>query len=793
MGEKGIQEGRENREIEELRKEVSARLAQMEEKRAADRAQYNLDQFLGGNLRLLDNRHFVRSLIKSFSREKCPEPDVLSAILENLLPVIFHEKAEVREKVVFVLFHASQFFLENHLSSGVLCCNFIMREWLMEETEMLAGIEPVIRQFLRTIEELADDNKLEDVLTSIELLEDISSGRREKMPALRSTVSHALKTLPGDNFFNNVFRNYPRVKEDKDLIEDIADHFGPACIPALLVKMAGTAFRDERATLLAQLHSYGDALVPALVRCLEDYPPWSVVRAVLSIFGELGEESNYRQIEPYFSFPDVRVQQEALNAVARLDKERRRERYLLALPLVDESLQLDLLGHLLELGEFDESFYNALRRIADKRNTFSFARAGDLLSLILAGLKAYPRQETIDLLNEMHRDYLRSIGGAQIIMLIDDALSTVSPQVRHSQKAGGAGNALEVDTDLVKQAIEESLKPVEEKILEYLNAGDESGAGKYIYKEATAAIKQKKYHVADHLKNRLLEVDPFALAEMVELSDAIDDQRARAITPLQLDIWERLSDALTAEEFNALYSNSSQEIYSKDDLLVKSGDMDRSLFLLNSGSISLSCKSGGLERFLRRVSPGTILGGDQFFDASVWTVTLKALSPVAVQVVDQAAWAKIKEACPQISEKLRNYCAKEINSSELVTLSGDDRRAASRYVIHTQTRHQFLDPVGKYSRRLNRTFKGEVLDLSRGGVAFSLKFSSREKSLEMLGRQVQTSFETKQGFSGDYPGIVVGVRLFDPLSQSYSVHLKFAGEIDNDEFMEILQASLPKS
>ncbi|MCK9174487.1 MAG: cyclic nucleotide-binding domain-containing protein [Desulforhopalus sp.] len=337
----------------------------------------------------------------------------------------------------------------------------------------------------------------------------------------------------------------------------------------------------------------------------------------------------------------------------------------------------------------------------------------------------------------------------------------------------------------MNRAIEESLEAVEERIrkysdAEYSDADDEGGGGTDLYDEA------------DHLKNSLLEVDPFTLDEEVKFGDLIDGQGARAGTPPQFGIWGKLGEVLTVEEFKVLCDKSSLESYGKGDILVKSGDMDRSLFLLNSGSVGLNCKSGGMERFLRRVSPGIILGGDQFFDASVWTVTLRALSPVEVQVVDQRAWEQIKKKCPQIREKLRSYCAKGVNISELVTLFGDDRRATSRYVLHTQTKHQFLNPAGKYSRRPNHIFKGELLDISRGGVAFSLKLSHHEKSREMLSQQILTGLETAHGFSVDYPGIVVGVRLFDSLSQRYSVHIKFAREIDHDEFMEILRSSLPK-
>ncbi len=38
----------------------------------------------------------------------------------------------------------------------------------------------------------------------------------------------------------------------------------------------------------------------------------------------------------------------------------------------------------------------------------------------------------------------------------------------------------------------------------------------------------------------------------------------------------------------------------------------------------------------------SILGGEQFFSASVWTVTLKALTDVHLQVLDHAVFLKAK-------------------------------------------------------------------------------------------------------------------------------------------------------
>ncbi len=775
-------------QTEKQRKEQnsSAAVGQRGEKFDSD-----LELFLTGERRLLDDHEFVRGLIKCFNRQSCPEPAVLNAVLEELLPAVLFEKGETRERVLLVLFHASEFFLDNQLLSGTLCCNFILQEWLREESALPAGTEAVMRQFARTIISCTGAGEFTMALDSLELLDAVRSQTDSRPAALRSIVSSTLKAMPDEGLLVNLFRSYPAHSGSRELAEEVLDLYGTATVPSLLAKLAASATRDERAALRDILFAFGDELLPSLLSCLREDPPWAVVCTALSLLGEIGSDPDYRSIEPFFSYPDVRVQKEALNAVSRLNEERRRERFLIALPMVDESLCLDLLAHLLELADFDESFYTVLLRLAARRSTFSFSRAMDLLSLILTGLKAYPREETLSLLNEMRGDYQRGVGGARIVLLIDDAISVVAPKVRHSRRT--ETDSEELGGDAADDGFEEMISPIEEKISRLMNADDESEVGKYVYDQAQAALSAENYRVAEYLKDRLLEVDPFALSEVVRLGNLIDNQRRRAVTPHQMSVWSRLNDSLTSDEFNSLYTNSRPENYDQGDILVKSGDMDRSLFLINSGSVSLSCHSGGMERFLRRVSPGIILGGEQFFDASVWTVTLKALSPVQVQVVGQTAWRKISEECPGIGEKLRDFCSRCIDISKLITLSGDDRRADSRYILNVRTRHSFVDPVDRLNRRKPRSFKGELLDFSRGGVAFSLKFPSREKGMKMLGRQLLTAVDLGDKYSSDFPGLVVGVRLYDPLGKSYSVHVKFAREIDNEEFLNILQVALPDS
>ncbi len=737
--------------------------------------------FLAGELSPLDDTDFVRKLIALFQQKEAFSA-IHGAVVEALLPVIYQEQDIPREKAVFILYHACNFFLDYQHQEGLLCCNFVIREWIAEEQKILPGLEAVLREMEKIIAFLTEQWEIEDVFATITLLLDIRDGILAKNNGFLRVINRSLKRICNDSFFLALLGDYPQDSDKKERVEEIIHRSGTVAISALVARVAGSVTKKEKEALLRLFFSFDEDIVPAVTACLHKRSPWAVVKTVIFILGETGNDANYEILQEYFSYPDVRVQQEALNAVAKLDQTLSRERFLAALPLVDTSLQIDLLTWLLEAGIFDETFYGTLCLLASRRTTFPITTGVPLLSRILAGLDHYPQKKTLEILEAMQQEYQHSIGGNEISLLIENTISHLAPQIRHSkQQQDEMPDVRMVHGE--KAVEEERIAHIEEQIVKYIEAGDEEGARKFIVEQAEEGIAQQHYDFAEYLKNRLLEVDPFALSEVMRLGDSIENQRAHSISPQHAEIWKELTQTLSPDGFSQLYGISSCEVYEKDDILVASGDTDHSLFFINSGKVSLSCSSGGLERFLCRVGAGTILGYDQFFNASVWTVTLKALSSVEVQVVGKKKWLHLEREVPGIRQKLQRFCMQSVEISKLITLSGDDRRNQIRYILNTATTHRLLNHFGSDS---GKKIDGELLDISRGGAAFCLRFSSSEEAYNFLGKGLLTSLRVASGFSSSFSGVVVGVRPLDITTGSYSVHVKFAYTINQDEFLKIL-------
>ncbi len=767
---------------------IKSQLDSLEEDRKKIRFQHSISELITGNFRVFESDEFVHGLILTFRKENCPEADALGDILDALMGAVLSGQSSVRERVLPVLYHASNFFLSLNHIKGIHCIYAIMLEWLRFEPETLPGSETIFKRIEECVEWLLKNEKYVEAEEAFEVFQSIQSGAIQKKPVLRGMTGKSLKYFASDENLTAMIAGYQKNDSQQKTYKDILIALGTDAVFFILEKAVETQDRSRRMALINLVVSFGDSAAPALTGCLASKPSWAVVRNIIFIFGEMGNPENYPHIAKYHDYPDERVQLETISSILKLGGDESRGRLTNALGTVNERLKLYILRMLIDKGETDEELYRALKQLAAKRSTFSFSAGTELLSSILTALKMFPSRETVRLLLEMKSDYMRGADVDQVVLLIDEALNFVEPQIRHkSQNKGNLHPTVSFDNDPAQQQMaSNTIHSIEVKVQGYLRIGEKKAASAYLYEQAVAATNQRNFVVAEVLRDRLLEVNPFALTEVVKLGELIESQRSCLITSHHIDIWRELYDAMTTAEFNALYYNSTQESYKKGEIIVKSGETDNSLFFLNSGSISLSCDSGGNESFLRRVNPGNILGWEQFFSASVWTVTLKALSSVQVQVLDQQGWQKVLKESPALENTLLSYCQSFERISELVKMSGDDRRTTSRHTVNLPTRHILLDPYGQKGKK---SFRGELIDLSRNGIAFTIKLANQKTSKTLLGRQIISYLEMDRAVYPEFSGVVVGVRLFDSYTQSYSVHVKLAKNIDEVQFRKLIAAT----
>jgi len=554
----------------------------------------------------------------------------------------------------------------------------------------------------------------------------------------------------------------------------------------LLNRVIDSHSRVERLAIMDLLKLFGDDSIPVLLKCLQTDPSWAVIRNVIVILSEIGDLDLYENIAQYCRYPDERVQLEVIRFIAKFEGEEKNNHLINALSQVGERLKIHVLRLLVEQGEKNEDTFNAISDLADLRGIFSASVGIELLSAIITSLKYFPYVESVQLLKEMRKDYSKSASGSHVVMLIDGALNIIEPQIRHSSREQGAvDDMVSFDADPIKDQVAYSVvNDLEQQVQRHVKKGEQKEAGELLYDQAVNYLNQKDYRVAEMLRDRLLEVNPLALSEVIQLGELIEEHKSNSITSHHIEIWNELYEEMSSEEFSTLYYALRQENYNEGDTVVKSGETDTSLYFVNSGYLSMTCLSGGNEVFLKRLQPSDVMGIGQFFSASVWTVTLKAISSVQLHVLDQSKWADIVKAEPGIEEKLTLYCDKYKKISELLQMSGDDRREYPRHPVSLISKNLLLDPFGKKGKR---NFNGELIDVSRGGLAFTVRLANKDNAQLLLGRQIITTIAVNGKELRPCTGVIVGVRINDPEMYDFSVHVKLSKKIDGQSLQRIIE------
>ena len=110
-------------------------------------------------------------------------------------------------------------------------------------------------------------------------------------------------------------------------------------------------------------------------------------------------------------------------------------------------------------------------------------------------------------------------------------------------------------------------------------------------------------------------------------------------------------------------------------------------------------------------------------------------------------------------------------------MSGEDRRQYARFPVVILVKHTLLDESGQPSMR---SFKGEIADISCGGLSFNIRISRKENARLLLGKGITTNIPVGGGQPVECSGKIVAVRFQSYVESDYSVHVQF-NEIITEE------------
>lgn len=326
----------------------------------------------------------------------------------------------------------------------------------------------------------------------------------------------------------------------------------------------------------------------------------------------------------------------------------------------------------------------------------------------------------------------------------------------------------------------------EELVEHYIKENKTDEAIKLLFDLIVAHAKEKNFEKAEALNDRLYDVDPMALTEIVRAGEIIEEAKSESLDKEHLEIWSELYDKLSPAEGNALYYSMKSREFEPGEPIMEQGTIDNCLYFINKGEVKVIFRKEDKEQLLLTLGVGDIFGQDQFFSATVCTASMIPLSRVKVTCLQSDVLKKWKNDTPALESKLYDYCRDRDKVKQTLAAKGMERREYSRTPLSGKMVFHLLDGANK---SMGKAYKGEISDLSAGGLSFLIKTSKPETIRMLLGRRLQVKFDlvlqAGERHSVDRGGLVIAVQsqAFD----DFSIHLKFEEPLDQSLIEAIKQ------
>ncbi|MCF8063500.1 MAG: cyclic nucleotide-binding domain-containing protein [Deltaproteobacteria bacterium] len=305
-----------------------------------------------------------------------------------------------------------------------------------------------------------------------------------------------------------------------------------------------------------------------------------------------------------------------------------------------------------------------------------------------------------------------------------------------------------------------------------LEAGDKESAVAGLYDLIVAYAKRKEFPKAEALRDRLFEVDPMALSEIVKSGEIIEAEKSEARDEGHMETFAALYGLLSTEEANDLYFALSSARFETDQPIFQEGDRNHRLYLVDQGEVKATHGEGEREVLLKTFGPGEPFGAETFFFRTAFsTFSAFTLTPVRASVLERSALDALKDDHPGLEAKLAEHCFRSGDMESVLKRHAMNRRKQKRVML---TGTLVAQIVGKDGKLMGKPFKGGFADISRGGLSFTVRVSKPETARLLLGRRLR--IKSRLPLKGGKEDLEVTGRIIalqpHPFNE-YSIHVRF--------------------
>jgi CRP-like cAMP-binding protein len=305
----------------------------------------------------------------------------------------------------------------------------------------------------------------------------------------------------------------------------------------------------------------------------------------------------------------------------------------------------------------------------------------------------------------------------------------------------------------------------------YVQENNRGAAVKMLVELILQKARERNFERAEYLRDKLLEVDPMAVNEIVKTGEVIEAEKSNAIDKDHLDIWADFYENLTPEEINALFYSMKCVEHPANHLIYKQGDKNSCLYFINKGRLKMFFRHEEKAGFLQTLKPGDVFGEDTFFFSEAFCSTSVITdSPVKLYVLFKDRLDQLYTISPGLESKLNDYCSSLESVADLIKAKNLERRIDKRLKLPGKISVKAIDDTDPATVA---PFRAELLDITVRGLSFLMKTTEKISTL-LLGRNLDmelTFEELGSDMAINCAGSVVAVNS-EPFHE-YAVHVDF--------------------
>ncbi|SHO45870.1 cyclic nucleotide-binding domain-containing protein [Desulfopila aestuarii] len=768
----------------EAQQKVQALLKSAEEMRRQKRVAHGVTELTNGRLELLFNDELAAAIPEYLSDDGDEDAiDTAQHLLKCLGDASISPDPAMRLRAVMILSLSVDRVVATENVESICVLSEILNAWLEQETEFVPGYEVLCRQVQDICAVTLREGRPREAERVLMTLHGINTGKLKRKKSMRSVAARTIEKIAFPELLTILFEQLFTLQGEKSRrMENILRLLGKPAISKALELLEPEDEGEKRQQLMHFLTSAGRMTLRVFEEVMEQNTRWNVRCDMLQILIAMHDDGIYPLVELNLVHPDIRVQREAVECVFKLGGENMVQRLTEALFQVDDTLKNVIVKKLAKLDSL--AIRDALLTLLDEKVSRRDFSDDLLLSSIVVALQPYPDTRALIQLREF-KDYLNNgVGSRKLLHLVDDALLMMESEMRHrrhrkieTEQVGFAD-----DPEAIRQA-KRKIQEIEKDVIRLLEKGEGKQAAEQLFLHCVEAAREKDFVTAERLRDRILGADTGAVELVIEADEVINWERNSKIPATFFELWKPLRSAIGAREFEALYAVLVPEQYQDDEIIAREGERDDRLYFINAGSVSLVCSTGPAKTFLKRLQPGSVLGAEQFFSISVWTVTARARTPVELHSMRRRDLQELENQYRGISESLQKFCQGSNSVPDLLKMSGGDRRGAARYPVAAIIRTALIDAYGAAG---HRSFVGQLQDISQGGFCYSIGIANKENARLLLGRQVRFELALDGDTILTIEGMVVGMDAAGDKKDMFRVHVRMLEQLSQAEVRQIV-------